>query len=110
MTPPAPLVISKLQSDMMSMIQTSITIEDKVCSEPDVECQSSHFVSVYFIMQEFGKAIEDYTKSTELDPTFIFTHVQHAVAQYKQGSIATSMAAFRRILKQFPDRGEPSNY
>jgi import receptor subunit TOM70 len=61
-------------------------------------------------MQEFDKAIVDYNKSTELDDTFIFTHVQAAVAQYKQGKVGASMAAFRRILKQFPDRGEPSNY
>ena len=61
-------------------------------------------------MQEFDKAIVDYTKSTELDGTFIFTHVQLAVAQYKLGNVGSSMAAFRRILKQFPERGEPSNY
>jgi len=65
---------------------------------------------VYFIMQDFDKAIADYNKSTSLDDTFIFTHVQSAVAQYKQGNIAQSMAAFRRILKQFPEKGEPSNY
>lgn len=61
-------------------------------------------------MQDFDKAIADYNKSTELDGNFIFTHVQAAVAQYKQGSTGPSMAAFRRILKQFPERGEPSNY
>ncbi|ORX40842.1 mitochondrial import receptor subunit tom40 [Kockovaella imperatae] len=76
-------------------------------NDPDIYY---HRGQVYFIMQEFAKAITDYTKSTELDGSFIFTHVQHAVAQYKQGSVASSMAAFRRILKQFPDRGEPSNY
>ena len=65
---------------------------------------------VYFIMQDFDKAIAYYNKSTSLDDTFIFTHVQSAVAQYKQGNIAQSMAAFRRILKQFPEKGEPSNY
>jgi len=65
---------------------------------------------VYFISQEFDKAIADYKKSAALDGTFIFTHIQEAVAQYKQGSVASSMAAFRRILKQFPDRGEPNNY
>lgn len=69
-----------------------------------------HRGQVYFIMQEFDKAIADYNKSTSLDDTFIFTHVQAAVAQYKQGEIAKSMAAFRRILRQFPERGEPSNY
>ena len=66
--------------------------------------------AVYFIMQDFEKAIADYNKSTSLHDDFIFTHVQCAVAQYKQGNIAQSMAAFRRILRQFPERGEPSNY
>jgi import receptor subunit TOM70 len=61
-------------------------------------------------MQEFDKAMEDYTKSTALDGGFIFTHVQAAVAQYKMGNVGASMAAFRRILKMFPERGEPSNY
>ena len=61
-------------------------------------------------MGEFDKAISDYNKSTSLDDSFIFTHVQSAVALYKQGNIAASMAAFRRILKQFPEKGEPSNY
>ncbi|WWC72734.1 uncharacterized protein I206_106698 [Kwoniella pini CBS 10737] len=69
-----------------------------------------HRGQVYFIMQEFDKAIADYNKSTALDGTFIFTHIQAAVAQYKQGNVGSSMAAFRRILKEFPDKGEPSNY
>ncbi|WRT70870.1 uncharacterized protein IL334_007869 [Kwoniella shivajii] len=69
-----------------------------------------HRGQVYFIMQEFDKAIADYNKSTALDGSFIFTHIQAAVAQYKQGNIGASMAAFRRILKEFPDKGEPSNY
>ena len=61
-------------------------------------------------MQEFEKAIADYAKSTELDDTFVFTHVQQAVAQYKMGNIGASLAAFRKILKNFPEKGEPSNY
>lgn len=76
-------------------------------NDPDIYY---HRGQVYFITQDFDKAIKDYTKSTELDGSFIFTHVQHAVAQYKLGNVASSMAAFRRILRQFPDRGEPSNY
>ena len=59
---------------------------------------------------EYDKALADYTKSSSLDEKFIFSHIQAAVAQYKQGHIAQTMAAFRRIMKQFPDRGEPSNY
>ncbi|KAK8850687.1 hypothetical protein IAR55_004607 [Kwoniella newhampshirensis] len=76
-------------------------------NDPDIYY---HRGQVYFIMQEFDKAIADYNKSTALDGDFIFTHIQAAVAQYKMGNVGASMAAFRRILKQFPEKGEPSNY
>ncbi|ODN99615.1 mitochondrial outer membrane 72K protein [Cryptococcus wingfieldii CBS 7118] len=76
-------------------------------NDPDIYY---HRGQVYFITQEFDKALSDYTKSVELDDTFIFSHIQSAVAQYKMGNVGASMAAFRRILKQFPDRGDPSNY
>jgi mitochondrial import receptor subunit TOM70 len=71
---------------------------------------SAYFVVVLFILNEFAKAAEDYTKSTELDDTFVFSHIQLAVAQYKSGDIQKSMATFRRTLKAFPDRSEPQNY
>ncbi|ORY28008.1 hypothetical protein BCR39DRAFT_468703 [Naematelia encephala] len=58
----------------------------------------------------YEKAIADYNKSTDLDRTFLFSHVQQAVAQYKLGNLGGAMAAFRKILREFPDRGEPSNY
>ena len=61
-------------------------------------------------MNHFSKAAEDYTKSTELDPNFVFSHIQLAVAQYKAEQVATSMATFRKTLKQFPNRSEPYNY
>jgi import receptor subunit TOM70 len=61
-------------------------------------------------MSDFDKASEDYTKSTELDDTFVFSQIQLAVAQYKSGEVAKSMATFRRTLKAFPDRSEPQNY
>ena len=61
-------------------------------------------------MNEFTKAAENYTKSTELDDQFVFSHIQLAVAQYKGGNLANSMATFRRTLKQFPNRSEAHNY
>ncbi|KAK7681841.1 hypothetical protein QCA50_015188 [Cerrena zonata] len=69
-----------------------------------------HRGQVYFITNEFDKAAEDYTKSTSLDNTFVFSHIQLAVAQYKAGNVANGMATFRRTLKAFPDRSEPANY
>ncbi|OWZ75289.1 mitochondrial outer membrane 72K protein [Cryptococcus neoformans Bt85] len=69
-----------------------------------------HRGQVYFITQEFDKALADYTKSVQLDSSFIFPHIQTAVCQYKMGNVGSSMASFRRILREFPDRGEASNY
>ncbi|KAJ7640366.1 hypothetical protein DFH06DRAFT_1137820 [Mycena polygramma] len=69
-----------------------------------------HRGQVLFIMSEFPDAAENYTKSSELDEQFVFSHIQLAVAQYKSGNLANSMATFRRTLKAFPTRSEPQNY
>lgn len=69
-----------------------------------------HRGQVNFILGDFDAAIADYEKSTSLDDTFIFSQVQHAVANYKLGNIARSTAAFRRILKAFEDASEAYNY
>ncbi|PSR77738.1 hypothetical protein PHLCEN_2v7722 [Hermanssonia centrifuga] len=69
-----------------------------------------HRGQVLFIMNEFVRAADDYTKSTELDKDFVFSHIQLAVAQYKADNIANSMATFRRTLREFPKRSEPQNY
>lgn len=61
-------------------------------------------------MNEFAEAAANYTKSSELDENFVFSHIQLAVAQYKMSELAKSMATFRRTLKAFPTRSEPSNY
>ncbi len=61
-------------------------------------------------MNEFDEAAQNYTKSTELDDTFVFSHIQLAVAQYKAGKVANSMATFRRTIKSFANRSEPYNY
>ncbi|KAI9058970.1 ADP/ATP carrier receptor [Trametes sanguinea] len=76
-------------------------------NDPDIYY---HRGQVLFIMNEFTEAAENYTKSTELDDNFVFSHIQLAVAQYKSGNLANSMATFRRTLKAFPDRSEPQNY
>ncbi|KAG6810107.1 hypothetical protein H0H92_013269 [Tricholoma furcatifolium] len=76
-------------------------------SDPDIYY---HRGQVYFIMNEFEEAAKNYTKSTELDDQFVFSHIQLAVAQYKSGNLANSMATFRRTLQAFPKRSEPQNY
>jgi len=76
-------------------------------NDPDIYY---HRGQVLFIMNEFTDAAENYTKSTALDDQFVFSHIQLAVAQYKSGNLASSMATFRRTLKAFPQRSEPQNY
>lgn len=65
---------------------------------------------VYFILRDYRQAQEDYEKSTTLDDSFVFSHIQLAVAQYKNEALANSMATFRRTMKAFPNRSEPQNY
>ncbi|KAF8152250.1 ADP/ATP carrier receptor [Crassisporium funariophilum] len=76
-------------------------------NDPDIYY---HRGQVLFIMNEFAEAAENYTKSSELDDQFVFSHIQLAVAQYKSDKLANSMATFRRTLKAFPHRSEPQNY
>ncbi|KAJ7235087.1 hypothetical protein B0H12DRAFT_1058216 [Mycena haematopus] len=84
--------------------------DEAIRQNPDDPDIYYHRGQVLFIMNEFADAAENYTKSTELDDTFVFSHIQLAVAQYKGGNLANSMATFRRTLKAFPTRSEPQNY
>jgi import receptor subunit TOM70 len=76
-------------------------------NDPDVYY---HRGQVFFITNDFSSAATNYTKSTSLDSTFVFSHIQLAVAQYKMGNVQNSMATFRRTLTAFPTRGEVCNY
>lgn len=69
-----------------------------------------HRGQVHFILGQYTDAMADYDKSTSLDGTFIFSQVQHAVAQYKLGNITQSTSAFRSLLQRFGDSSEAFNY
>ncbi|KAJ7860516.1 hypothetical protein B0H13DRAFT_2237370 [Mycena leptocephala] len=84
--------------------------DEAIRQNPDDPDIYYHRGQVLFIMSEFADAAENYTKSTELDDQFVFSHIQLAVAQYKSGNLANSMGTFRRTLKAFPTRSEPQNY
>ena len=96
--------------------QTCTTTVDKVCfhSPPFImlhhDDQTSVLQVVHFITNDFTAASENYTKSTTLDSTFIFLHIQVAVAQYKMGNIVNSMVTFRWTMTAFPNHGEVCNY
>jgi mitochondrial import receptor subunit TOM70 len=76
-------------------------------SDPDI---FYHRAQLHFILSEFAEAAKDYQKSIDLDPKFIFSHIQLGVTQYKMGSIASSMATFRRCIKSFGEKSDVYNY
>ncbi|TPX14424.1 uncharacterized protein E0L32_005388 [Thyridium curvatum] len=69
-----------------------------------------HRAQLHFIKGEFSEAAKDYQKSIDLDRDFIFSHIQLGVTQYKMGSIASSMATFRRCTKNFEKVPDVYNY
>ena len=76
-------------------------------SDPDI---FYHRAQLHFILGEFPDAARDYQKSIDLDGEFIFSHIQLGVTQYKIGSIASSMATFRRCIKKFDKVPDAYNY
>ncbi|EYE97485.1 putative mitochondrial outer membrane translocase receptor (TOM70) [Aspergillus ruber CBS 135680] len=69
-----------------------------------------HRAQLHFILGEFAEAAKDYQKSIDLDRTFIYSHIQLGVTQYKMGSVASAMATFRRSLKNFEEVPDVYNY
>ncbi|KAL7623020.1 TOM (translocase of outer membrane) complex component [Parahypoxylon ruwenzoriense] len=69
-----------------------------------------HRAQLHFIHGEFQDAAKDYQKSIDLDNSFIFSHIQLGVTQYKMGSVASSMATFRRCVKNFDKVPDVYNY
>ncbi|KAJ5735240.1 uncharacterized protein N7483_000365 [Penicillium malachiteum] len=69
-----------------------------------------HRAQLHFILGEFAEAAKDYQKSIDLDRSFIFSHIQLGVTQYKMGSVASAMATFRRSVKNFEEVPDVYNY
>ncbi|KAI1641432.1 import receptor [Biscogniauxia mediterranea] len=69
-----------------------------------------HRAQLHFIHGEYNDAAKDYQKSIDLDGSFIFSHIQLGVTQYKLGSVASSMATFRRCIKNFEKVPDVYNY
>jgi import receptor subunit TOM70 len=69
-----------------------------------------HRGQLHFITSEFAEAEKDYQRSIDLDKDFIFSYIQLGVTQYKRGSIASSMATFRRCIKAFDKVPDVYNY
>ncbi|KAF4535412.1 putative mitochondrial precursor proteins import receptor protein [Lasiodiplodia theobromae] len=84
--------------------------EQAMGQNPDDPDIYYHRAQLHFILGEFAEAAKDYQKSIDLDKDFIFSHIQLGVTQYKMGSIASSMATFRRCMKNFEKVPDVYNY
>ncbi|KAI4838592.1 hypothetical protein E4T45_09723, partial [Aureobasidium sp. EXF-8846] len=84
--------------------EDAISQNDK---DPDVYY---HRAQLNFILGDFPEAAKDYQKSIDLDSSFIFSHIQLGVTQYKMGSVASSTATFRRCEKNFEKVPDVYNY
>ena len=69
-----------------------------------------HRGQVYFITGEYDRAIAEYRRSSEIDPVFIYSHIQLAVAMYKNGQKDKALHLFRKFLKEFETSPEVFNY
>jgi import receptor subunit TOM70 len=69
-----------------------------------------HRAQLHFILGEFAEAAKDYQKSIDLDRSFIYSHIQLGVTQYKMGSVASAMSTFRRSIKNFEEVPDVYNY
>lgn len=88
----------------MQDFSTALALND---AEPDIYY---HRAQVYNVTEQHHLAIEDYRKSIELDPSFIFSHVQLAVAIFKTGDVARAMEMFEGYLLEHRECAEVHNY
>lgn len=69
-----------------------------------------HRAQLHLVLSEFAEAAKDYQKSIDLDRDHVYSHIQLGVTQYKMGSVASSMATFRRCMKNFDKVPDVYNY
>jgi len=92
------------RDDATKDFELAVEQDDK---DPDIYY---HRAQLHFILGEYNEAAKDYQRSIDLDSKFIFSHIQLGVTQYKMGSVASSMATFRRCMKNFDKVPDVYNY
>ncbi|KAI9684460.1 MAG: TOM (translocase of outer membrane) complex component [Trizodia sp. TS-e1964] len=84
--------------------------EDALLQNPEDPDFFYHRAQLHFVLGDFAEAAKDYQKSIDLDSSFIYAHIQLGVTQYKLTSVASSMATFRRCIKNFHKVPDVYNY
>jgi len=75
--------------------------------DPDLYYHRAH---IKFMLNQYEDSIEDYKKSAELDPSFVFCYIQQGVAYYRNGSTPTAIKTFEDASKKFPNSPDLHNY
>lgn len=65
---------------------------------------------VFYISGNYKEAINDYERCIQLEPTFVYAHIQLAVTQYKLHLNARAIKVFQETIKAFPLSSEAHNY
>jgi import receptor subunit TOM70 len=78
----------------------------------DESCADAYYhrAQLYLVSGQTEQAIQDYQKAVSLDPSNVYAQIQLAVAQYRLGQLASAIAAFRRMLREFPTSTAVRNY
>lgn len=69
-----------------------------------------HRGQIYYISGQYDLAMEDYSESIRLDPTFVYAHIQLAVVHHKLTNHLTAVDMFQKISTHFPACVEVFNY
>ncbi|ORZ05480.1 hypothetical protein BCR42DRAFT_337937 [Absidia repens] len=101
---------SSIYIEQQNIVAAFKEFEDAIAINANNPDTYYHRGQIFYISSKLEEAAKDYTESIRLDDSFLFAHVQLGVAQYKMGSVSTSMTTFRNALKQFPESADVHNY
>lgn len=69
-----------------------------------------HRGQMYFITQQYEKALKDFTKAKECNPTNIFPYIQIACLAYRENRFNDCEALFNEARHKFPTAPEVPNF
>jgi mitochondrial import receptor subunit TOM70 len=101
---------ASMQLELGSREAAAADFEQAIQQDKDDPDIYYHRAQLHFILAEYAEAAKEYQKSIDLDKDFIYSHIQLGVTQYKMGSVASSMATFRRTIKNFDTVPDVYNY
>jgi import receptor subunit TOM70 len=65
---------------------------------------------IYFLLQEYEKAREQYEITMKLAPNFVFARIQSAVALYRANGKDEALKVFANLLQEFPTSSDVRYY